>query len=605
MDSFSENLLNPIVIEQKEMKILLFHKGNKKDIDCTSENEQEQNETSIGLVSIFGLLKENEFDVELMNLSNFDWIEIEEILKEKLHCGKEPTVVGIGCYTKNRFTVLKLAELVKQINPQTKVVLGGPHATHLFEQILTHYKSVDVIVIGEGEETILELMGRIRNNEKIDGVKGIAFRNMVNTEEGKEEIVKTETREPIHNLDRLPIATKYYPSKNIMTSRGCPGNCIFCCTPKLWGRKLRFRSAEDVVGEMQLMAEKGITDIYIADDTFTVDKQRVIDICKEILKRNLKITWYCNARVNFVCEERLYWMKKAGCTRISYGIESGSPRMLKNLQKYISVEQILNASKLTRKFGIHLRFYLIVGTPEETEETINESIELIAKAKPNWVTVCIMTIFPGTQLFEWVKEKFGLSDSIWLDHQEDLYYDYELPFEKLSEFADRIQDYFDSKEKEFDFSIEERKKFIEMFPENGLVHLELAETYSNHGMFDQAIDIFRKSLPLGVNQAAVNAGIALAYSGKGNYQEAIDFSRKALSDDKRLNGLAYKILGKSHFRLGEREKAVEYLKKALEFDPTNEKLKLFIEKHSKSLKEIDTKDKEENNVSYSYSVSYK
>ena len=237
-------------------------------------------------------------------------------------------------------------------------MFGGIGATFLWEHFLTHFQEVDFVVIGEGEHTFLKLIRCLETDrsQAIEKIKGVAFRK-----NGKP--VRTPAAEPIGRLDDLPDPAKYFDYQHLALTRGCGGNCNFCGSPRFWGRKVRFHSADYFVDQLERLSQKGIQFFYFSDDTFTANKRRVIEICRKIIEKKLDITWNAISRVDHVSEEVLYWMRKAGCIQISYGVESGSEKIRKFLLKNISSEKIQSAFALTQKYGIMARAYFIYGAP--------------------------------------------------------------------------------------------------------------------------------------------------------------------------------------------------------------------------------------------------
>ncbi|MDI6891312.1 MAG: radical SAM protein, partial [Thermodesulfovibrionales bacterium] len=207
-------------------------------------------------------------------------------------------------------------------------MFGGIGTTFLWKHLLKYFGEIDYAVLGEGEYSFLHLIQCIENEnyEEIKEIKGIAFRN------GK-EVMKTGDPEVIQDLDQLPMPSKYFEFQHLTSSRGCPANCTFCGSPQFWGRKVRFHSPEYFLEQLERLYHKGITFFYVSDDVFTMRKDLVIQVCKKIIKKGLNITWFAISRVNYVDEEMLYWMRKAGCIQISYGVESGSEKIRKALNK--------------------------------------------------------------------------------------------------------------------------------------------------------------------------------------------------------------------------------------------------------------------------------
>jgi len=338
----------------------------------------------------------------------------------------DPDVVGISCLTVYRSSSFKIAKMAKEIKPKVKVILGGPHATFMWEQIMKNFKYVDVIVVGEGEITTVELIKALERDKPLKNIKGIVFR-----EDGK--IIKTEPRPLIENLDEVPFPSyrnidfdKYAVAKppdyyekerkaSIISSRGCIGNCHFCSTTQFWSRRWRARSAKNVVDEIESLYNKyNIRFFVFFDDIFTTNQQRVIDICKEIIKRDLKIRWYAETRVDCVSKEMLEWMKKSGCFLVQFGIESGSTTILKTINKKVTMDQIITAVKMVKEVGMQTEPFFMVGNPGETKKTIEETKRLIDILKPDALGISITRVFPCTQLYELAKEKGMMTDEFWL-----------------------------------------------------------------------------------------------------------------------------------------------------------------------------------------------
>lgn len=368
----------------------------------------------IGLYYIGALLKEHHYDVEILNWHDINKTprKIEEALREK-----KPEVIGFSIVHANRWGGIDIAEIAKRILPEVTIVFGGIGATFLWKHLLKNFKEIDFAVLGEGEYSFLNLVQCIekRDDKGISKIKGIAFRR-----EGK--VVKTGDTDMIQNLDQLPIPSKYFEFQHVSSSRGCPAKCTFCGSPRFWGRKVRFHSSEYFVEQLEHLYNKGITFFYFSDDTFTMRTDRVIQICKKIIERSLKITWFAISRVNFVDEKMLYWMRKAGCIQISYGVESGSEKIRKVLNKNIRTDDIKRAFALTTKYGILARAYFIYGSPGEDWKTIQETIDLIHEIKPLSVIFYVLDIFPGTALYEDFQQRTKLDDKVWLERIEDIMY---------------------------------------------------------------------------------------------------------------------------------------------------------------------------------------
>jgi anaerobic magnesium-protoporphyrin IX monomethyl ester cyclase len=378
-------------------------------------HEEEISVPPIGIYYVAALLKENQYDVEILNWHaiNRTPYRIREILAEK-----QPDVIGFSILHANRWGAIEIARIAKQLNPKVKVVLGGIGATFLWEHFLTHFDVVDFVVLGEGEYTFLNLAGRLEDPDggPLESVPGLAFRK-------GGSLVRTEPAQPIDDLDRLPNPARYFAYQHVVSSRGCPGKCTFCGSPQFWGSRVRFHSPEYFVDQLEMLYNQGLTSFYFSDDTFTLKKDHVIRICSLIIERGLKITWVAISRVNTLSGEVLYWMRRAGCTQISFGVESGSERIRnKILNKKIQTDQIKKAFELTTQYGILPRAYFIYGAPGETWDTIQETLDLIREIKPLSAIFYILDIFPGTALYHDFLDKKGASDDIWLERIEDILY---------------------------------------------------------------------------------------------------------------------------------------------------------------------------------------
>ena len=229
-------------------------------------------------------------------------------------------------------------------------------------------------------------------------------------------------------------------------SRGCPGKCTFCGSPRFWGNSnIRFHSPKWFADEIQALVKKGIAHFYISDDTFTMDKQRVIEFCNRIIKKCPAITWNAISRVDYIDEDILFSMRKAGCIQLSFGVESGSEKIRKTLGKPIKQDKIIKAFSLTKSYGILPRAYFIYGSPGETDKTIQESIDLLNAIKPLSAIFYMLVIFPGTHLYRSVRQAHRVSDDIWHKKIEDLPWfemDDSLDFTTVKAFGDRLRSEF-------------------------------------------------------------------------------------------------------------------------------------------------------------------
>lgn len=386
----------------------------------------------LGIAWLASVLRENGFkDVVLIDsmANHYTNQEIIELLKKQ-----GPDIVGISFGTQIRFSAFELARMIKSNFPGVPVVAGGPHPTLTAQDTLENIPEIDVIVRGEGDISFLNLVKAIANKADLTGVKGISFRNK------NGNVVHNPPEPPIQDLNKIPLPArdllpmeKYDKTAilskkrvaNIMSSRGCPYHCSYCSTSEQWGHMIRHRSPKNVVDEIELVLKTYpfLGGIRFFDDVLTMDKARVIEICREILRRKLDFVWECEARANTIDEEMVGEMKKAGCEFIDLGIESGSNRILKNIKKSITVEQAVAATKIIKKAGIGMKAFFMHGLPGETYEDIKKTVflsrYLFYELGVEGTTQGISVIYPGTELEALAKASGNLpQDFSWSKYYE-------------------------------------------------------------------------------------------------------------------------------------------------------------------------------------------
>lgn len=374
---------------------------------------------SISLAALAGaLLKEGYKDVKILdlNISKDSDREIQGVMDVY-----KPDFIGITFVTPLFDLACEICEKIKKNYPDVVVIGGGVHSTTLPKETLEKSK-FDIVVMGEGEKTIVELVGG-KNWEEI---KGIAYKK-------KGKIFINPPRPLIENLDDLSFPAwhlydipKYFSSylnsrKNpvgpIETSRGCPFNCCFC-NKTIFGRYFRVKSAERVINEIERMLKLGFKEIHIWDDNFSADMERAKLICDLIIKKGLKFPWniFNGLRVDRVDEELLSKLKKAGCYRTAIGIESGNQGILDQIPKNITLEQVRNAVALIKKARIECMGFFVLGLPGETEKTMQDTINFAKELKLDFAKTSILSLFPGTPIYEkWEKEGRILSHN-WSDY---------------------------------------------------------------------------------------------------------------------------------------------------------------------------------------------
>ncbi len=333
-------------------------------------------------------------------------------------------VIGIATMTPTAEVALQVAQKLKETNKDLLIFLFGQHASVLPETFLYRDSPVDFCVIGEPELTVSEAVEKISQCKDFRKVDGIAFFDIKTN-----QVERNRERKLIENLDKLPFPKHeiflndaykiFYPVLLFRkakwgfmeSSRGCPYACIYC-SPTLrmsFGSKYRGRSPGNVVDEMEFLVSTGVNVIYFLDDVFTFDKKRVLGICAEIIRRNLKVKWLVQARFDHLDGEMLSNMREAGCTTLCLGVESGSDRILKILEKSETLEQIKSGHKLAKEHGFLTVCFFMLGCPTETREEIEGTFQLCKKLGPDMIQVAYYTPYPGSKAFKELGEKEKIS----------------------------------------------------------------------------------------------------------------------------------------------------------------------------------------------------
>lgn len=358
----------------------------------------------MGLAIIAAVLERNGYQVSVVD-ANALRLTPEQIPP----LTADADIVGLTAMTPSINTALKIARRIKSVKPDLPVVLGGPHATLLAEETLVAAPEVDIIVRGEAEETIIELLQALAEGRPLDKVAGITFRK-------DDKVVNTAASSGVTDLDSLPFLAyhllpwrKYRPHPPhgralpfavSITSRGCPYHCAYCSKP-IFGNQFRAQSPKRVIEEIIFYQEKyGVREIAFYDDVFTLQKERAYQIADEMIKRNLKLYWTCETRVNLVDKELLKHMKQAGCYAIAYGIESASPEILDTVSKGITLQQVEEAVAITREVGMQTIGYFMLGSPGETPQTIRQTIDFARKLKLDFAQFSLATPFPCTEFYQ-------------------------------------------------------------------------------------------------------------------------------------------------------------------------------------------------------------
>jgi anaerobic magnesium-protoporphyrin IX monomethyl ester cyclase len=314
-------------------------------------------------------------------------------------------LIGVTATTLLYKSAMKLITISKEVQPDAITALGGSHGTFWDENALKEYPSLDIVVRREGEKTLLELAEKRKDQVSLKGVLGITYRD-------GDKIVRNPDREFIQDLDALPFPAHHLlPLEKLrhngkilvplVSSRGCVYWCDFCSTVRMFGRGYRMRSAKNVVDEMQHVHDKyGVDQVTFYDDAFSVDRNRVLEICSELHNRKLDLMWDCGTRVDMVDRELMQTMKDAGCIAVWLGVESGSELILGKMNKSIKLEQTRKAYKTAHEVGLMTIANVVLGFPGETEQTARETIKFVSSLNPEDVGFYIATPYPGTPMYE-------------------------------------------------------------------------------------------------------------------------------------------------------------------------------------------------------------
>jgi anaerobic magnesium-protoporphyrin IX monomethyl ester cyclase len=350
------------------------------------------------------LLTERNYEVDIIDLNVGE--------KQQSTPDNNWDLVGITLDTSRYYKGMKYAHMLK--SQGTKVVVGGPHASFMADEILGS-GSADFVVRGEGEHTMLELVTALTEGGNLEQIKGLSYLS-------DDEVIHNDDRTYLDDLDSLPFPArqllnmdKYRTSKlgnrsitSILTSRGCPYQCSFCASSKLAGTSWRARSVESIIEEIQFVKDTyGYQAFAFVDDNFTLNPQRVIELCNEICKRSWDIHWWCFSRVDTIVRnpEMVSLMYEAGCRSTYIGIESRNQETLDSYNKKISADISREAISILKDNKIEMTASFIIGALNENKEMVKDTLRFAKSLNPNTVSFTILTPYPGTDLFEKVKDR--------------------------------------------------------------------------------------------------------------------------------------------------------------------------------------------------------
>jgi radical SAM superfamily enzyme YgiQ (UPF0313 family) len=348
----------------------------------------------MGLSYLAGVLEHNGHEVQILDLlvSRYSKEKIKNKIEEY-----QPDIVGVTSVTLNYPVASDILKYTKSVDKDIITIIGGPHVTFAPVETLTEAPWIDIVVRGEGEMTMLDIV----SGKKLADIDGIAYRDS--------SIKITRERRLIENLDELPPPAKHlFPLSrylaldvhaSILTGRGCPFNCIFCVGSKMGGRRVRYRNPKLIVDEVGQSLASGFTEINFEDDHLTLNHQHLNALCDEIIARGLKFNWSAFSRVDTVNPEILRKMKQAGCTWLLYGVESGNQEILDIIKKKITLEKVQDAVRMAKEAGIGILASFIVGLPGETAETLKQTMQF-AQGLGTSYGFNVLSPFPGTEVRE-------------------------------------------------------------------------------------------------------------------------------------------------------------------------------------------------------------
>ena len=390
----------------------------------------------INLLYLASYLKNRHISCRIYELGIFSFDKII-VRNNRIRCGisdeeiisiikkESPKIIGLGCmYSRHYIDIISITRLIKKIDSSIKVILGGNHATSFCDMVVKE-SSVDFAVMGEGEVTFHELCEAIlSDNKDFKDINGIAYCD------ASGDIVKTQKRELIKNLDELTLDYSFldipeytngvykspflmrYPAIGIISSRGCPGNCIYCTVKAVWGRTWRAKSAKKTVDEIELLYNNyGINEFLFLDDSASIDKKRWSNICDEIIERKLDIRWTTpNGIAHWTLDKHILdKMKTAGCYRVTFGIESGNIETRKFLGKPYSLEQAKNLIQYANKIGMWTICTNILGFPYETKKAMDETVRFAMTSGTDFATFYLLAPLVTSDVYSYFKKE-GLLD---------------------------------------------------------------------------------------------------------------------------------------------------------------------------------------------------
>lgn len=378
----------------------------------------------VGLCWLAACLRDAGFEPQIIDyeIEPYDPVALSQLIR-----AARPLAAGFTAMTPVIEQAAAMAAVVKQTDPETHTLAGGAHASALPARTLKEFADFDVVVTGDGEERVVAVCRAAADGALHDAaIPGCAIRGGGGIRD------HTAAPAPPLDLDTLPLPARdllrldryrgastpgipaaTHRATELFTSRGCPGRCIFCGSERMFGRQVRFRSVDHIMAEVHdCITRHKFNHFTIDDDTFTLKKNRVLEFCERMAAESA--TFDCDTRVDHIDRDMLHALARAGCVKIAYGVETGSPRILESIGKGITIEQIRRAFRLTREAGIMSCAFLMVGShPEETARDIEQTWRLVRDIDPDLISVMIATPYPGTKLREIMQAENLLPEAPW------------------------------------------------------------------------------------------------------------------------------------------------------------------------------------------------
>jgi len=478
-------------------------------------------QTPYGLLTLAAQAIRAGHEVKVINLSAYPWTQVEQVVAKL-----DAELFGLSCWTANRRGAALVADTIKKLHPKAHVLVGGPHASPLAKEMLAHHRAIDTVSVGESEETFLELAERLNEGRDQQGLAGAVYRSGA-------DIVRGPSRGNVADIDSLASAHDYFDTHILMTSRGCPWACTFCGAESQWGRGFRANSVDYVIDHIEPMIERlPVKMVLVKDDTFTTNKKRVIELCRAIRERRLKFSWSCDTRVDLLSEELLYEMRLAGCERLSLGVESGAPSILAQVDKKITTDDIIASTELAKKYGIRVRYYMMLGNRGETVETFQQTLDFLELARPHDYIFSCLSVYPGTRDFA-DAEKAG-----WLNREvyfSESFQELKTPFDADEACTEMMNAWFAEHaglQRVHEPDVDECRAVAERLGDHAPAELDLASAYLKTGQLDEASAHTERAIAL----EHPRVGLALNYSAciaveRGDYDTMMSCYDEAAKRD--------------------------------------------------------------------------